>query len=95
MTHTPSDARELFDRECQFPAERDDVVAAVGDEHIRAPNGDPVSVEAVLERSETATFASVTALHSTVMANLGDDHIGRQNYDDRSANPQRDTDLSF
>jgi hypothetical protein len=95
MAHTPSDVRELFDRECEFPAERDDVVAAVGDERIRAPNGDSITVEAVLERSDTTTFPSAIALHNTVMANLGDEHVGRQNYDDRSSNPERDTDLSF
>lgn len=95
MALTQSDTRELFARECSFPARREAVVEAVGDAEIRAPNGESVAVGTVLERSDETSYASVTELHSTLFANLCDDHIGRKRYDDRSANPKRDDDRSF
>jgi hypothetical protein len=95
MSPTPSATRELFARECSFPTERDAVIDTVGDVVIASPNGDPTDVETVLERSEETNYGSVGELHSTVMANLGEGHVGRKRYDDRSSARRREAELSF
>lgn len=84
MPLRPSNTRELFARQCRFPTDRAAVVDAVGDVQISSPDGEPTDVRTVLERSSTTTYASVAELHSTVMANLPGDHVGRKRYDDRS-----------
>jgi hypothetical protein len=95
MPVRPSETRELFDRECRFPTERAAVIDRVGEATIASPGGEPVTVETVLTRSDQTQFASAADLHDTLMANLGGDHVGRRNYDDRSPNPGRDADVSF
>ena len=95
MSPSPSDTRELFARECSFPTEREAVIDAVGDVVIASPNGDPTDLETVLERSEETSYGSVGELHSTVMANLGEGHVGRKHYDDRSSARRQETELSF
>ncbi|MFB6112770.1 MAG: DUF5789 family protein [Halodesulfurarchaeum sp.] len=95
MSLRPSNARSVFARKCTFPAHQSDVVETVGDVGISPPVGEPVSVETVLDRSEETWYESPDALHNMVMANLGEDHVGRQYYDDRSPNHGRDRSLSF
>lgn len=95
MILRPSETRELFARQCNFPAGQDTVVDAVGEVGVRSPNGDTTEIRSVLERSSTTTFASVAELHSTVMANLPADHVGRRRYDDRARTARRTTQLSL
>ncbi|MFB6161587.1 MAG: hypothetical protein ABEJ61_10505 [Haloferacaceae archaeon] len=95
MALTRSDARELFASECSFPARREAVVEAVGDAEVAAPNGEAVAVATVLERSEERRYESATELHSTLLANLDEDHVGRKRYDDRSTDPARTENVSF
>ncbi|MFB6074592.1 MAG: hypothetical protein ABEJ89_06235 [Haloarculaceae archaeon] len=95
MPFDPSETRDLFERECQFPAEHADVVASVGDADIGVPAGEAVAVQTVLERSDQERYESLSALHNTIMANLGEAHIGRKAYDDRSPNPRREDEVSF
>ncbi|MFT4891752.1 MAG: hypothetical protein ACI9YT_002687 [Halobacteriales archaeon] len=90
-----SETLELFGSECSFPADPTDVIEAVGDARIEAPNGDSVAIEAIIERSNEATYSSAVGLHSTVMCLLDEDHVGRKAYDDRSNNVARDEELSF
>ncbi|WP_251342843.1 hypothetical protein [Haloplanus halophilus] len=94
MILRPSDTRELFARKCDFPAEEAAVVDAVGDVGIDSPNGETTDVRTVLERSSATRYASAADLHSTVMANLPADHVGRKRYDDRSRTAVRTTELS-
>lgn len=95
MALRPSNTHELFARECSFPIDRESVVDAVGDVAITSPHGEHVDVEGVLASSDETTFASVTELHTTVMANLPDEYIGRKYYDDRSTTAPQVTELSF
>jgi hypothetical protein len=95
MAHRPADVREPLTRECSFPADRETVAEAVGEVEIAASDGESVTVETVLARSEETSFASPTELHTTILANLDDDHVGRTEYDDRSANPTREENRSF
>lgn len=95
MVLRPSETRELFARQCSFPTGREAVVDAVGEVSVRSPNGDATTLRAVLERSSASTFASPADLHSTVMANLPGDHVGRKRYDDRSRTPGRHLELSL
>lgn len=95
MALDQSEILDLFGSDCSFPADRADVIEAVGDARIAAPNGDPVTIEAILERSNEATYSSAGELHSTVMCLLDEDHVGRKAYDDRSNNVARDEKLSF
>lgn len=90
-----SETRERLDRECSFPIERDAVIDAVGDVAIQSPNGDESDLETVLTRSGETTYASVDDLHNSLLGNLGDDHVGRKYYDDRSSTPAQETELSF
>lgn len=75
--------------------DRDAVIETVGNVAIESPNGDKSELETVLTRSDETVYASVEELHSTMMANLGDDHVGRKYYDDRSRTRGRDTELSL
>lgn len=90
-----SDARELFDRECSFPAERSEVIDAVGDRTIEPPSGTPVTAEEVIARSDMNRFESLSELHETLLTYLDDDHIGRKHYDDRSTDPTGRDEVSF
>jgi len=95
MILRPSETRELFARQCNFPTGQDAVVDAVGEVGVRSPNGDTTDLRSVLEWSSTSTFASAEELHNTVMANLPGDHVGRKRYDDRSRTPDRRVELSL
>lgn len=95
MAQELNEVREQFARECSFPMDRDAVMETVGDVAIESPNGEDSELEAVLTRSGETTYASVDDLHNTVLGNLGDDHVGRKYYDDRSSTPAQDTELSF
>lgn len=92
------DHREVYehiDRECSFPSTRETVVDRIGAARIAAPNGEDVTVRTLLERSGQPRYESRRELHTTVLANLGEAHIGRKYYDDRSSNPARDDELSL
>lgn len=95
MALPPAETLELFDEACTFPADEEAVVEAVGDVTIEAQNGDSTAVATLLERSEETSYASARALHSTVLSNLPDEHVGRKHYDDRSTTRQRESELSF
>ncbi|WP_276274168.1 hypothetical protein [Haloarcula litorea] len=95
MALQPAEARELFAQECSFPMDREAIIEAVGNVAIESPNGEASDFETVLTRGDETAYASVTELHSTVMANLEDDHIGRKHYDDRSDTVLRETELSL
>jgi hypothetical protein len=95
MALKPSRTRELFARECSFPSDREAVVETVGNVAIESPNGGETELETVLDRSDETAYESVEELHNTVMANLGDDHVGRKCYDDRSHTSVRETERSL
>lgn len=95
MALSPSETRELFRRECQFPTEREVVVETVGEVAIASQNGPETDVESVLNWSEETSYETVSELHATVMANLPDEHIGRKYYDDRSSATAQGSELSF
>lgn len=95
MPHSPSDARDVIDRKCTFPAEHDEVVEALDGEHIRSPHGEPVPMATVIAVGEDDRYESADDLHSVVLANLGEEHVGRKEYDDRAPNHGRDDHLSF
>lgn len=86
---------EYIDRKCRFPSTREAVIERIGAARIAAPNGEDVTVRTVLERSGEPRYVSPRDLHSTVLAHLGEAHIGRKYYDDRSSNPAWDDQLSL
>ena len=95
MELRPSATRDVFARECTFPADQEAVVEAAGDVVVACPNGESVTVETVLDRTDQERYETVEALHGAVLGNLDGDYVGRKGYDDRSPNPQRDEELSF
>ncbi|QLC34881.1 hypothetical protein EFA46_011515 (plasmid) [Halarchaeum sp. CBA1220] len=95
MPLEPADVYERVAESCHFPAERATVVEAVGDVEVAADDGASVSLESVLARTDESSFASARDLHHAVLANLGEEHVGRIDYDDRSSNPARDSQESF
>lgn len=95
MPISPSDTYDLVAEACSFPASRDAVVDQAGSTMIAAQGGDAVALETVLDRSDQSRFRTARELHTTVVANLTDEHVGRKAYDDRSPNPARSADVSF
>lgn len=82
------ETRDLFARELQFPATRDAVVEAVGDETVEAPNGKSETIAEVLDRSSRDEFRSTDELYDEMMAFVSDAFIGRKYYDDRGGQPE-------
>jgi hypothetical protein len=95
MAIRPSETYELVSDACSFPTERDAVVDRVGETTLTSPNGESVTLESVLARSQETRYDSARHLHTTVLSYLDDDYVGRKAYDDRSRNPGRDADVSF
>jgi len=91
-----SEAREAFATRLSFPTDRETVVEHVGDVTLEAPNGDDTTVAAVLDRVDTAEFASADELYDTVVTFVDDAFIGRKFYDDRgSQSGMQDEEQSF
>ncbi|WP_136589100.1 DUF5789 family protein [Salinigranum halophilum] len=80
-----AETRNAFARQLTFPTDRETVLAEVGDQPLEAPYGDPETIRTVLERTDEASFNSADELFDTVLANVGDQYIGRKHYDDRGA----------
>ncbi|AUV81754.1 hypothetical protein C2R22_08910 [Salinigranum rubrum] len=80
-----AETRNAFARQLTFPADRETVLAAVGDTTLEAPYGDPETIRTVLERTDESSFESADELFDTVLANVGEQYIGRKHYDDRGA----------
>lgn len=78
-----AETRNAFARELSFPTDLETVLSAVGDEPLDAPYGDPETIREVLERTEVSSFHSADELFDTVLANVGEQYIGRKHYDDR------------
>jgi hypothetical protein len=81
-----TDTYDPFATAFEYPIDRDEVIETAGDTDIEAPTGTPDSIATVLERTETRTFRSPRELHETILCNLGEQYIGRKNYDDRGTN---------
>lgn len=95
MALKPAETHELFARECSFPMDRDAVIDRLGDVAIESPNGDGTDLATVLARSSDRSYVSAEELFTTLMGNLGDEHVGRKFYDDRSSTANDGTELSF
>lgn len=78
-----AETRNVFARKLTFPADREAVLAAVGDQSLDAPYGDPETIRTVLDRTTASSFRSADELYDTVLANVGEQYIGRKHYDDR------------
>ncbi|MEF8780134.1 MAG: hypothetical protein V5A46_05615 [Haloferacaceae archaeon] len=87
--------RDLFIREFEFPADRDTVIADVGDVELDAMYGDPETIAEVLSRTDQSEFDSVDELYDALITFVGDQYIGRKFYDDRGMNPEGDEEVSF
>lgn len=95
MALDPTDTRERVAEACSFPADQETVLDAVGSVTLASPGEDAVELATVLERSDQSTFESARELHHTVLANLGEEYVGRTEYDDRSTNVGRESQQSF
>jgi hypothetical protein len=90
------ETRDLFERELQFPVERQHVVENVGDRQLEAPNGADTTVGAVLDRCTEGEFESADSLYDSLVMHVEDGFVGRKHYDDRSGGHRGDDDeLSF
>lgn len=87
---------ELRDRlgEVEFPVDREELKAQLDGVQLDAPNGDPVDLAEILDRTEETSYDSVEMLRNTVLNRIDDRHIGRKHYDDRSRSVGGN-DLSF
>jgi hypothetical protein len=86
-----AETRNLFARTLTFPVDREVVLDAVGGTELDAPYGDPETIREVLGRTDEPDFDSADELFDTVLANVGDQYIGRKHYDDRGAQGGIDT----
>ncbi|WP_380678118.1 DUF5789 family protein [Salinigranum sp. GCM10025319] len=86
-----AETRNLFARTLTFPADRGAVLDTVGETELDAPYGDPETIREVLARTDEPDFGSADELFDTVLANVGDQYIGRKHYDDRGAQGGIDT----
>ncbi|WP_135304420.1 DUF5789 family protein [Haloarcula amylovorans] len=84
MAIEESEAQELFEEELDFPTDTETVVETVGDREIETQGGDNDTIGEVVKRSDTDEFESANELHTTMMNFLDADHVGRENYSDRS-----------
>jgi hypothetical protein len=78
-----AETRNAFARHLSFPADRETVLDALGDEPLDAPYGDPETIRTVLGRTDESSFETADQLYDTVLANVGEQYIGRKHYDDR------------
>ena len=86
-----AETRNLFARTLTFPVDREAVLDAVGGTELDAPYGDPETIREVIGRTDEPDFDSADELFDTVLANVGDQYIGRKHYDDRGAQGGIDT----
>ncbi|MBX0294784.1 hypothetical protein [Haloarcula nitratireducens] len=84
MAIQESEAQELFEEELDPPVDRETVIEQVGDREIETQGGENDTIGEILERSETEEFETADDIHTTMMNYLDADHVGRENYSDRS-----------
>jgi hypothetical protein len=86
------ETRDLFARNMQFPATKEDVIEAVGETELDAPPGREETIGDVIERCEVEEFRSADDLYDTLMTFVSDAFIGRKYYDDRGTSIKSDDD---
>lgn len=79
-----SDAQQLFEQACEFPADHETVVEQLGNVELTAPTGDSIPIDRVLERTGESQYHSAEELYNTLFGNLDDAFVGRKYYDDRA-----------
>jgi hypothetical protein len=77
------ETRDLFARKLEFPATRETILEAVGEQELHAPAGQNETIGEVLERSNTREFETADSLYGTLMNFVSDSFVGRKYYDDR------------
>lgn len=92
-----------LEEELSYPIDRDEVVERIGSVEIAAPDSDDSeTVARIVEPLGRETYDSSDELYTTIIGNLGDEHIGRKFYDDRGQHnvdssdaPEEERDVSF
>mgnify|MGYP000197526803 CR=1 FL=1 len=85
----PTDTYDRFATKFSYPIDTDEIIEAAGDTDIQAPTGTPDTIANVLGRTDARTFESPRELHESILANLGEQYVGRKNYDDRGTSFDR------
>lgn len=85
----------LEDRDLDYPLSCDAAIDAVGDVTLESPEGTEETVAQALSRETPETFHSAQELYEAVAANVDEDFVGRQEYDDRGPNVTDGDDEAF
>jgi hypothetical protein len=89
------EARDLFSRTLSFPATDDEVLAELGDVTIEAQFGTDETIGDAIERSGADEFDTADELFDTLLACVGEEYVGRKQYDDRGATVGYDDEVSL
>ncbi|MFB6252145.1 MAG: hypothetical protein ABEI27_10765 [Halobellus sp.] len=89
------ETRDVFVRELTFPTTIDAVIETLGDEQLKAPNGESETIAEVLDHCEQETFRSADELYNELLTFVGEGFIGRKYYDDRGTQTTEDEEVSF
>lgn len=85
----PHDIRDYLEAEITFPIDQDELVAAIGDTEIDAPDAEESeTIARLLANLDNNTYESADALTQMLHSLLPEEYVGRKYYDDRSDEPQ-------
>lgn len=96
--------REHFAGEIEFPTDLETVLDEVGETEVDAPDRDvSMTVAEILGHLDEGSYGTAGELHETVLTNVPDEYVGRENYSDRApegnhpaaGSSQRDEQESF
>jgi len=80
-----TDVPDLLARVGDFPTEHETLAESVDDVDVEAPNGETTALATALARSDDDRYRSAREAYTAVLANVGEDFVGRKRYDDRSS----------
>lgn len=89
------EARDLFSRGLTFPVTKGEVKSEYGDVTLASPMGSSETIGEALSHSETQEFSSVDELYDTLLTFVGEEYIGRKEYDDRGSTIGHDDEVSL
>lgn len=76
--------RDHFDDELDFPADQEKVLDEMGQTEIDAPNSnESMTIADALDPIDEDSYETADELRETIMMNLPDEYVGRDNYSDR------------
>lgn len=76
--------RDHIEEQCEFPIDHEELVAAVGNDEIRAPTTETETIATILNRTNEHRYRSADAAYMTIIGCVSDGFVGPKQYDDRA-----------